>query len=198
MAYNMPDSSREKYMTPVTWTILIVAILAAVGAVVFFGRTRSKNLKTKFGPEYERAVREQGSTFKAERELENRAKRVEKFPIRALSPEEGERFAAEWRTTQEKFVDDPRGAVAAADNLVNRAMKARGYPIGGEFNERVADLSVDHALVVEHYRAAHEIATRDARETASTEDLRLAMKHYRALFEDLLERHVQETTGARR
>lgn len=186
-------------MTPVTWTILIVAILAVVGAVVFFIRTRSKNLKSKFGPEYERAVREQGgSTFKAERELENRAKRVEKFPTHSLSPEEGERFAAEWRTTQEKFVDDPRGAVAAADNLVHRAMKARGYPVGGEFEERAADLSVDHASVVEHYRAAHEIAVRDARNTASTEDLRLAMKHYRALFEDLLERHVGEITGARR
>jgi hypothetical protein len=185
-------------MTPLNWSILIIAILAVVGAVVFFIRTRTKNLKSKFGPEYERAVREQGSTFKAERELENRAKRVEKFPTHSLSQEESGRFAAEWRTIQEKFVDDPRGAVASADNLVHRAMKARGYPIGGEFDERVADLSVDHAFVVEQYRAAHEIASRDARNAASTEDLRLAMKYYRALFEDLLERHVQETTGARR
>jgi hypothetical protein len=77
-------------------------------------------------------------------------------------------------------------------------MKARGYPIATEFDERVADLSVDHAFVVEHYRAAHEIAARDTRNAASTEELRLAMKHYRALFEDLLERQVQETTGARR
>ena len=185
-------------MTPVSWSILIIAILAVAGAVVFFIQTRTKKLKSKFGPEYERAVREQGSTFKAERELENRAKRVEKFPIRSLSPEECDRFVDEWRTTQGKFVDDPRGAVAAADHLVSRTMKARGYPIGGEFDERAADLSVDHAFVVEHYRAAHEVAVRDARNSASTEDLRLAMKHYRALFEDLLERHVEETTGVRR
>ena len=185
-------------MTPLTWALLIIAILAVAGALVFFIQTRTKHLKSKFGPEYERAVREQGSTFKAERELENRAKRVEKLSIHSLSPAESEQFASEWRTTQENFVDDPRGAVAAADNLVHRTMKAKGYPIGGEFDDRVADLSVDHAFVVEHYRAAHEIASRDTRNAASTEDLRLAMKHYRDLFEDLLERHVQETTGARR
>jgi hypothetical protein len=184
-------------MTPLTWSILIIAIFAVACAVIFFIQRRTKNLKSKFGPEYERTVRNQGSTFKAERELESRAKRVETFPIRSLSPEEGDQFAAEWRTTQEKFVDDPRSAVAAADNLVHRTMRARGYPTGGEFDERVADLSVDHAFVVEHYRAAHEIASRDARSTASTEDLRLAMKHYRVLLEDLLERHVQETTGVR-
>jgi hypothetical protein len=198
MAYDLPVSTPENDMTPLTWSILIIAVLIVACAVVFLVRTRTKNLKSKFGPEYERAVREQGSTFKAERELEHRAKRVEKFPIRSLSPEESDQFAAEWRTTQEKFVDDPRSAVAAADNLVHRTMRARGYPIGGEFDERAADLSVDHAFVVEHYRAAHEIASRDARNAASTEDLRLAMKHYRALFEDLLERHVQEPTGVRR
>ena len=185
-------------MTPLTWSSLIIAILAVDFAVVFLIQRRTKNLKSKFGPEYERAVREQGSTFKAERELENRAKRVEKLPIHSLSPTESGQFAAEWRATQEKFVDDPRGALAAADNLVQRTMRAKRYPIGGEFDERVADLSVDHAFVVEHYRAAHEIASRDARNAASTEDLRLAMKHYRDLFEDLLERHVHETTGARR
>jgi hypothetical protein len=185
-------------MTPLTWSILIIAILAVAFAVVFFIHTRTKNLKSKFGPEYERTVREQGSTFKAERELENRAKRIEKLSIHSLSPAETEQFAAEWRTTQEKFVDDPRGAVAAADNLVHRTMRARGYPIAGEFDDRVADLSVDHAFVVEHYRTAHEIAARDARNAASTEDLRLAMKHYRALFEDLLERNVHETTEVRR
>jgi len=177
---------------------LIIAILAVALAVVFLIHTRTKNLKSKFGPEYERTVREQGSTFKAERELENRAKRIEKLSIHSLSPEESDQFAAEWRTTQEKFVDDPRGAVASADNLIHRTMRARGYPIAGEFDDRVADLSVDHAFVVEHYRAAHEIAVRDARTPASTEDLRLAMKHYRALFEDLLQRNVQETTGVRR
>jgi len=133
----------------------------------------------------------------AERELEHREKRVEKFQIRPLSNEERERFTEEWRMTQEKFVDDPRGAVAEADGLVHRAMKTRGYPIAGEFDDRAADLSVDHPRVVEHYRAGHEIAARDATNAASTEDLRLAMRHYRELFEDLLGHHVAEVTGAR-
>lgn len=179
MARRLLASSRETDMTPLTWSILIIAILAVACAVVFFIQARTKNLKSKFGPEYERAVREQGSTFEAERELENRAKRIEKLSIHSLSPPESAQFAA-------------------ADNLVHRAMRAKGYPIAGEFDDRVAGLSVEHAFVVEHYRAAHEIAARDARNGASTEDLRLAMKHYRALFEDLLERHVEETTGVRR
>lgn len=184
-------------MTPLTWTILIIAIVAIALAILFFIQSRTKKLKSQFGPEYDRAVREQGSTFKAERELEHRAKRVEKLSIHPLSEQESDGFAREWRATQEKFVDDPRGAVAAADNLVHRAMKARGYPIEGEFEDRASDLSVDHSFVVEHYRAAHDIAVRDARNSASTEDLRLAMKHYRDLFEDLLARRVVET-GVRR
>ena len=92
-------------MTPLTWLILIIAILAVAFAVVFLIQRRTKHLKSKFGPEYERAVREQGSSFKAERELENRAKRIEKLSIHSLSPQEAAQFAAEWRTTQEKFVD---------------------------------------------------------------------------------------------
>jgi hypothetical protein len=143
-------------------------------------------------------VSERGSTFKAEHELELRTKRVERLHLRRLSPAEAEAFAAEWRAVQERFVDDPRGAVGDADRLVERAMKARGYPTGGEFDEQVADLSVEHGHVTSNYRAAHDIAARDARDQASTEDLRIAMKHYRALFEDLLARRVEETTGARR
>jgi hypothetical protein len=185
-------------MTPLNWALVIIAIAAIVFAIIFSLRTRTKNLRSRFGPEYDRVVREQGSTLKAERELEHREKRVGKFNIRRLSDQESDQFAREWRATQEKFVDDPRGAVADADRLVHRAMKARGYPTGGEFDDRAADLSVDHPLVVEHYRASHEIAVRDERNGASTEDLRLAMKHYRALFEDLLGRHVEEVTGARR
>lgn len=185
-------------MTPLNWALLIIAILAVIIVVVFSLRVRTKKLKSKFGPEYERAVREQGSTFKAERELEHREKRVGNFEIHRLSDQESSEFASEWRTTQEKFVDDPRGAVAEADRLVHRTMKARGYPIAGEFDDRAADLSVEHPRVLEHYRAAHDIAVRDERNAASTEDLRLAMKHYRELFEDLLGRNVEEVTGARR
>ena len=185
-------------MTPLTWSILIIVIVA-IAVVIFIGfRIRTNKLKSKFGPEYDRAVREEGGTLKAERELEHRAKRVEGFQIHSLSNEESAKFAQEWRAVQEKFVDDPRGAVADADKLVHSAMKAKGYPIGGEFDSRAADLSVDHPRVVEHYRAGHELAARDARNGASTEDLRMAMKHYRALFEDLLGRDVQEVTGVRR
>ncbi len=185
-------------MTPLNWALVIIAILAIALAIIVSLRTRTKKLRSRFGPEYDRVVREQGSTVRAERELEHREKRVSNFSIRRLSDQESEQFAREWRSTQEKFVDDPRGAVADADRLVHRTMKARGYPIGGEFDDRAADLSVDHPLVVEHYRAAHDIAVRDGRNAASTEDLRLAMKHYRALFEDLLGRQVGEVTGARR
>ena|SRR5579862_6911859 len=185
-------------MTTQTSVILIVAIIAIGVAALILLRQRSRKLRSKFGPEYQRAVYERGSTFKAERELEERAKRVERFRLRHLNNAEAERFAQEWRTTQEKFVDDPRGAVADADLLVQETMKARGYPTGGEFDAQTADLSVDHPFVISNYRAAHEIAVRNERTPASTEDLRLAMKHYRALFEDLLDRKVEEITGARR
>lgn len=185
-------------MTPLNWALVIVAIVAIVFAILVVTRTRTKKLRSRFGPEYDRVVTEQGSTLKAERELSHREKRVSNLNIRRLSDQESDRFAQEWRSSQEKFVDDPRGAVADADRLVHRTMKARGYPIAGEFEARAADLSVDHPLVLEHYRAAHEIAVRDERSGASTEDLRLAMKHYRALFEDLLGRHIEETTGAGR
>jgi hypothetical protein len=123
---------------------------------------------------------------------------VEKFHLRPLSREECDRFAEQWRVTQEHFVDEPRRAVADADELVHRAMEARGYPIAGEFDERAADISVEHPRVVEHYRAAHDIAVRDARGQGSTEDLRVAMQHYRVLFEDLLDQHVNELTEVRR
>jgi FtsZ-interacting cell division protein ZipA len=185
-------------MTTQTSVILIVAIIAIGVAALILLRRRTKKLKSKFGPEYERAVYESGSTFKAEKELEHRAKRVEKLRLRHLNNAEAEGFAREWQTAQEKFVDDPRGAVADADLLVQETMKARGYPTGGEFDAQAADLSVDHPFVISNYRAAHEIAVRDGRAPASTEDLRLAMRHYRALFEDLLDRKVEEITGARR
>jgi hypothetical protein len=189
---------REAGITSLTWVILVFAIIAVGLAAFAFLKARSRKLRSKFGPEYDRVVRERGSTLTAERELAHREKRVERFQIRPLSQQEREQFANEWRVTQEKFVDDPRGAVAQADGLVHTTMKTRGYPIGGEFDERAADLSVDHPRVVEHYRAAHEIASRDAQNAVSTEALRMSMRHYRELFEDLLGRHVDEVTGVKR
>jgi hypothetical protein len=185
-------------MTSLTWIVLIVGIVVLALAILFTLKARTRKLKSKFGPEYDRVVEARGSTMTAEKELEHRAKRVQNFKIHSLSPTESEQFASEWRSTQELFVDDPRAALANADRLVHKAMKARGYPTGDEFEQRAADISVDHPLVVEHYRAGHDITVQDARRPASTEDLRLAMKHYRMLFEDLLGRHVDEVTGVRR
>lgn len=186
-------------MTTTAWIILAIAIVAIAVAVLMSMKVqRSKKLRSKFGPEYDRVVHERGSATRAEAELEQRAKRVEKFNIRALSREEADQFATQWLTTQARFVDEPNRAVAEADELVQRAMKTRGYPVGGDFDERVADISVDHPHVVEHYRAAHTIALRDARGESNTEDLRRAMKHYRELFQDLLGRNVNEVQEVRR
>jgi hypothetical protein len=186
-------------MTTATWVILAIAVVVIAAAILVVWKSqRTKQLRSKFGPEYDRLVQERGSAMRAERELEGRARRVSRFHIRPLSHEEREQFAAQWRTAQEHFVDNPRGAVAEADELLGRAMKARGYPIAGDFDERAADLSVDHPVVVDNYRAAHEIAVRDSRNAVSTEDLRVAMKHYRALFEDLLERPVGDFQEVKR
>src|SRR5207248_1966430 len=138
------------------------------------------------GPEYDRLANEFGSPRRAESDLERREKRVEKIHIRALTKEEQSRFANAWREVQASFVDNPSTAVSRADGLVGDLMKTRGYPVG-DFEQRAADVSVDHPRVVENYRAAHAIAVRRERGEANTEDLRSAMVHYRALFEDLLE-----------
>jgi hypothetical protein len=165
--------------------IVLVVIVAAVGAWFFLQRQKSERLRTRFGPEYDRAVRETGHARKAEAELEAREKRLSEFDIRPLSLEDSRRFAEDWRRLQARFVDDPRGAVSEADNVVDEVMRARGYPVG-DFDQRAADLSVNHGRVGENYRAARQIAGRHARGEAGTEDLRQAMVHYRALFEDLL------------
>ncbi len=164
--------------------IVLVVVLAAV--VMMVRQRRSRQLQAQFGPEYRRAVRKYGSVTRAESELESRRKRVRALEIRALSPADAERFAEAWRRTQARFVDDPAGAIADGDRLVEDLMRTRGYPVG-KFQERIADISVDHPRVVEHYRAAHAIANASADGRADTEDLRQAMVHLRALFEDLLE-----------
>jgi hypothetical protein len=130
-------------------------------------------------------VRESGPQ-RAEAALLDREKRVKEFPIRELSADERERFVSEWRIVQSRFVDDPRGAVAEADLLVDRLMQARGYPTTN-FEQRAADISVTHPRVVDNYRAAHQIAVRHREGQASTEDLRNAIIYYRSLFDDLLE-----------
>jgi hypothetical protein len=138
------------------------------------------------GPEYDRAVLKHGSERKAEAKLEDREKRVEKLNIRDLDPMEHERFTKQWASVQSRFVDSPRGAVTEADDLISALMKTRGYPVS-DFDQRAADISVDHPRVVENYRSAHEVALRVGKDEATTEDLRTAMIHYRSLFDELVQ-----------
>jgi len=143
-------------------------------------------MRKKFGPEYERAVLTHGSERKAEAKLSDREKRVDQLNIRDLDSVEHERYSKQWQAVQSRFVDSPKGAVAEADDLVSSVMKVRGYPVA-EFDQRAADISVDHPRVVENYRSAHEIALRVGKDAATTEDLRTAMIHYRSLFEELVQ-----------
>ena len=170
-----------------TLTIIIIAAIVVVLIVVALAARRAKSarLEKRFGPEYDRAIRETGDRTAAERQLEQREARVRKFHIAELPAGARERYAEEWRTVQSRFVDRPEGALGDADRLVTNVMRDRGYPIG-EFDQRVADISADHPNVTENYRAAHDIAARGERGEVSTEDLRQAMVHYRALFNDLL------------
>jgi len=137
--------------------IVIIAVLAWL--YVRKRRSTTQDLRQKFGPEYDRAVLTHGSERKAQSKLEDREKRVEKLNIRDLDPTEHERFSKRWEAVQSRFVDSPKGAVAEADDLVSSVMKARGYPVS-DFDQRAADISVDHPRVAENYRAAHEIALR--------------------------------------
>jgi hypothetical protein len=171
--------------TTAVWVLIAIVLIGAI-AFITLSRVRSRRLRDRFGPEYERTVRAEGTVRKAEAALEARAKRVQALHIRPLSPSDATRFDTAWRAIQTRFVDDPRGAVTDADRLVGEVMSTRGYPVG-EFEQRVADISVDHPDVVMNYRAAREIALQHSQGKASTEDLRQAMVHYRALFHDLLE-----------
>lgn len=167
--------------------ILIVIVIAAVAFAVWAYMQRQKTLKLRgrYGSEYERLATKEQSARRAEAILEQREKRVAKFQIRPLREEERARFAADWRLVQERFVDNPRSAVADADRLIKDALKARGYPMG-DFEQQAADLSVEYPHVVENYRKAHHIAMEDQQSEATTEDLRKAMQYYRSLFEYVL------------
>lgn len=174
-------------------TLLVIIVIAAVALVAIAAigwfvaqKKRSDELRSGFGSEYDRTVDEYGSKGKAEADLRERQKRVSKFDIRPLDPNERERYAKSWAATQARFVDSPAEAVGEADGLVNEVMHARGYPMS-DFDQQAADISVDHPQVVENYRSARAIAERNEAGEASTEDLRQAMVHYRELFNDLLE-----------
>ena len=175
-------------MSTLTLVIVIGVVLigiVGIASAMFLKKQKTERLQTRFGPEYARAVEESGGRRKAEAGLEQRQKRVEGFAIRPLAASDRERYLASWHKVQAEFVDDPKKSVSEADQLLGDVMSTRGYSVG-EFEQRSADISVDHPLVVENYRAAHEIAMRHASGQATTEDLRQAMIHYRTLFDELV------------
>lgn len=172
----------HKVLYIVIAAVFIAGLLLIAWAVS--RRRRTELLQNRFGPEYERTVRQIG-TARAEADLIEREKRVEKLSLRELTSEERERFVTEWRAIQSRFVDAPEQAMNEADRLVDQLMQARGYPVA-DFEQRAADISVDHPRVVDNYRAARHIASRYQRGEATTEDLRKAILYYRSLFDDLL------------
>lgn len=166
--------------------VVVVIVLIALAAYLLYQKKQSQRLEQRFGPEYGRAVKELGSRTKAETELKTREKRVEHLNIVPLVPADAARFSQAWNVLQGNFVDNPKGVVVQADQLVRELLLKRGYPMG-DFERRAADISVDHPAVVTNYRAAQAIAALDRSGEADTEDLRKAVVHYRALFDELLE-----------
>jgi Tfp pilus assembly protein PilX len=179
--------------TGVIVTIIVVILIVIVVAAIAMAAARRRRLKERFGPEYDRMVAEQQSQRRAEAELAGRERRVRNLDIKQLSPEARTNYMAQWSGIQERFVDQPTAAVGQAQELVTSVMQDRGYPTE-EFDQITADLSVEHAQTLEHYRAAHSISESAANGSASTEDLRQAMIHYRAMFGDLLGDSSSEAT----
>jgi hypothetical protein len=183
-------------LTTQQWLVVLAAVAIVVVALIALVASRSSKrrhaqLKQRFGPEYERAVAQHGSEDKADRELIAREKRIHKLHLRALPETERVQFSEDWRNVQARFVDDPSGAVQAADDLIQAVMLARGYS-SKDFDQRVEDLSVEHASVIEHYRSARELAEANREGRANTEELRQAFVHYRALFADVLDQKQAE------
>jgi hypothetical protein len=181
-----------------TLIIVIGAIIIIAGIAWLVMRQRnSAHLQERFGPEYDRTAQDLGDRRKAEAELREREKRVEKLHIRELDPADRDRFANSWNTVQAHFVDDPGSAIGEADRLVKDVMDLRGYPVS-TFEQQAADISVDHPQVVNNYRAARDIVVRNEQRQATTEDLRQAMVHYRTLFAELLGSDARVRTEERR
>jgi hypothetical protein len=185
-----------------TWMVIaavVVVGLITLGAWFFYQKKQSKKLQERFGPEYARTVNEFGGRIKGEAELKARESRVERLDIVPLAPSEAARFSEEWIALQGRFVDNPKGVLTQAEQLVRELMEKRGYPMG-DFERRAADISVHHPVVVANYRSAQAIAVRDRQGSADTEELRKAVVHYRALFDELLEvrQPTRETADEKR
>ena len=170
------------------WAIIVVAAVVLVAIVVWRARAakKTRTLQGRFGPEYDRTLDSAESRRDAEADLKARAERRDELDIRPLAPGARERYVAEWQRVQARFVDDPEGAVRESDMLIQQVMSDRGYPMD-DFDQRAADISVDHPDVVENYREGHRLTRAAAMGDGTTEDLRQAMVHYRVLFDDLLE-----------
>lgn len=181
------------------WVLIAVGVVAVFAVVLWqaLARRRTGKLQQQFGPEYDRAVTGAESRRDAEDELQAREDRRRRLDVRPLTQAARDRYLETWRMTQAQFVDDPRAAVAAADILIQSVMSERGYPVE-DFEQRAADVSVDHPHVVENYREGHRLAQASAGGDNSTETLRRAMQHYRALFDELVEPAADEPTAAER
>jgi hypothetical protein len=185
-----------------TQTVIVLAVVLALIALIALAfwiwsqQRRRKELQERFGPEYDAEIRRVGDRGRAEKELETRQERVEKLNIRPLADADRTRFADAWQAAQARFVDDPSGALLEADRLVTEVMRTRGYPMA-EFDQRAADISVDHPQVIERFRAAHAIAGEADHGEASTDEMRQGLLHYRALFEELLESPAGQAVPAR-
>jgi hypothetical protein len=178
-----------------TWLWIVVVVAVVVIAVLIMSAAirsrRSERLREGFGPEYDRTVDRTGDRGAAEADLRERQARREELELRPLDPLARKGFMDAWQGTQAEFVDDPAVAISDADRLIQNVMRDRGYPVE-DFDDRAALVSVDHPRVVERYRRAHTIAVANADGDTSTEDLRIAMQDYRALFVEL----VEETADA--
>lgn len=177
------------YRSPVfiiSAVVIVLAIAVIIAVIVDRRRKNTLKLRNRFGSEYDYCLQEYKARDKAEADLEGRIQRVDQLKIRELTGSERVRFVAEWYAVQSRFIDHPRGAVTEADELVNAVLQARGFPASG-FVQRAADISVHHAPLVDSYRTAHAITVSAAKNEATTEELRTAMIHFRALFDELLQ-----------
>jgi hypothetical protein len=175
------------------WLVIVIAAVLVAGAAVWLvtSRKRTAHLQEQFGPEYNRVSSASEGIREAEAELARREERREKIDVRPLPEESRALYAEQWKVVQAEFVNEPSRAVAQADSLLQQVMEERGYPVE-KFDQRAADLSVDHPKVVENYREGHRLATKHRGNGSDTEDLRQAMRHYRALFEELVESDSQQ------
>jgi cytoskeletal protein RodZ len=181
-------------MDPIVWIVIAVVAVLVVGALVWvaMNNRRTEQLREQFGPEYDRTVEQTGDRRDAESELAERRARREDLDIRPLDAATRQRYAEQWRDVQARFVDEPAAALTQANGLVIMVMRDRGYPTE-DFEQRAADVSVDHPQVVENYRAANTISERVDSDRASTEDMRQGLVYYRSLFAELLDESDQGT-----